>query len=156
MGQLVRRVRELQQRRRAVLPRRHGRDLRRHDRDGTSDPETFTRLSGKFDLIINTVIANIDLNALSARLAVNGTLVGVGAPPEPSPVNGMALAGGRRSYAGSMIGGIAQTQEMLDLCGEHDLAADIELISADQVNEAYDRVIASAVRYRFVIDTATL
>ena len=122
----------------------------------TSDPETFEKLAGEFDLIINTVSANIDLNALFGTLAVNGTLVGVGAAPDPSPVNGMLLAAGRRSFAGSMIGGIAQTQEMLDFCGEHGFGADIELISADQINEAYERVLASDVRYRFVIDTATL
>jgi len=122
----------------------------------TSDPETFEQLAGEFDLIINTVSANIDLNALFGTLAVNGTLVSVGAAPDPSPVDGSLLAGGRRSFAGSMIGGIAQTQEMLDFCGEHNIAADIELISADQINEAYERVVASDVRYRFVIDTATL
>ncbi|QGF23270.1 NAD(P)-dependent alcohol dehydrogenase [Raineyella fluvialis] len=122
----------------------------------TSDPATFTTLANEFDLIINTVSANIDLNALFGLLDVNGTLVGVGAPPEPYSVAGMALASGRRSYAGSMIGGIAQTQEMLDFCGEHGLGADVEIISADQINEAYERVLASDVRYRFVIDTATL
>jgi len=122
----------------------------------TSDPGTFEKLANQFDLIINTVSANIDLNALIGLLDVNGTLVGVGAPPEPSPIFGMTLASGRRSYAGSMIGGIAQTQEMLDFCGEHGLGAEIEIISADQINEAYQRVLASDVRYRFVIDTATL
>jgi uncharacterized zinc-type alcohol dehydrogenase-like protein len=122
----------------------------------TSDPDTFAQLAGEFDLIINPVSANIDLKALFGTLAVNGTLVGVGAPPEPYSVAGSALAAGRRSYAGSMIGGIAETQAMLDFCGEHNLAADIEVISADQINEAYERVLASDVRYRFVIDTATL
>ena len=122
----------------------------------TSDPDTFESLANQFDLIINTVSANIDLNALFATLAVNGTLVSVGAAPDPSPVDGGVLARGRRSFAGSMIGGIAQTQEMLDFCGEHGLGADIEIISADQINEAYERVLASDVRYRFVIDTATL
>src|SRR4051794_40675319 len=86
----------------------------------TSDPDTFERLANEFDLIINTVSANIDLNVLFGTLDVNGTLVGVGAPPEPYSVSGMALGAGRRSYAGSMIGGIAQTQEMLDFCGKHD------------------------------------
>jgi uncharacterized zinc-type alcohol dehydrogenase-like protein len=122
----------------------------------TSDPESIESLAGEFDLIINTVSANIDLNAMFNTLAVNGTLVSVGAAPDPTPVNGMQLAAGRRSFAGSMIGGIAQTQEMLDFCGEHNIGAEIELISADQINEAYDRVVASDVRYRFVIDTATL
>jgi len=122
----------------------------------TSDPETFNALAGSFDLIINTVSAGIDVNAYLGLLAVNGTLVNVGAPPEPLPVNAMSLIGGRRSFAGSMIGGIAQTQEMLDFCAEHGIGADVEVISADQINEAYERVLASDVRYRFVIDVATL
>jgi len=122
----------------------------------TSDPETFNVLAGSFDLIINTVSAGIDVNAYLGLLAVNGTLVNVGAPPEPLPVNAMSLIGGRRSFAGSMIGGIAQTQEMLDFCAEHGIGADVEVISADQINEAYERVLASDVRYRFVIDVATL
>ncbi len=122
----------------------------------TSDPDTFQALAGSFDLIINTVSASIDVNAYLGLLAVNGTLVNVGAPPEPLPVNAMSLIGGRRSFAGSMIGGIAQTQEMLDFCAENRIGAEVEVISADQVNEAYERVLASDVRYRFVIDVATL
>ena len=122
----------------------------------TSDPDTFEALAGSFDLIINTVSAKIDVNAYLGLLAVNGTLVNVGAPPEPLPVNAFSLIGGRRSFAGSMIGGIAQTQEMLDFCAEHGIASDVEVIAADQVNEAYERVLASDVRYRFVIDTSTL
>ena len=122
----------------------------------TSDADTFEALAGTFDLIINTVSAAIDVNAYLGLLAVNGTLVNVGAPPAPLPVNAMSLIGGRRSFAGSMIGGIAQTQEMLDFCAEHGIASEVEVISADQVNEAYERVLASDVRYRFVIDTSTL
>jgi uncharacterized zinc-type alcohol dehydrogenase-like protein len=122
----------------------------------TSDPDTFETLAGRFDLIVNTVSASIDVNAHLGLLAVDGTLVNVGAPPEPLPVNAMSLIGGRRSFAGSMIGGIAETQEMLDFCAEHGIAAEVEVIAADQVNEAYERVLASDVRYRFVIDTSTL
>lgn len=122
----------------------------------TSDPGTFDELAGRFDLIINTVSASIDLNAHLGLLAVDGTLVNVGAPAEPLSVHVMSLISGRRSFAGSMIGGIALTQEMLDFCAEHRLGADIEVISAEQVNEAYERVLASDVRYRFVIDAATL
>jgi uncharacterized zinc-type alcohol dehydrogenase-like protein len=122
----------------------------------TSDPDTFERLEGYFDLIINTVSAQIDVDAYLGLLAVNGTLVNVGAPPEPMSLNVSSLIGGRRSFAGSMIGGIAQTQEMLDFCAEHNLSADIELIPADKINDAYERVLASDVRYRFVIDAATL
>lgn len=122
----------------------------------TSDPDTFKALRGRFDLIINTVSAAIDVNAYLRLLAVDGALVNVGAPPEPLPVNAMSLIGGRRSFAGSMIGGIALTQEMLDFCAEHGIGAEVEVIAADQVNEAYERVLASDVRYRFVIDTSTL
>ena len=100
--------------------------------------------------------ASIDVNAYLGLLAVDGTLVNVGAPPEPLPVNAMALIGGRRSFAGSMIGGIAETQEMLDFCAEHGLACDIELIAPDRINEAYARMEKSDVRYRFVIDMARL
>jgi uncharacterized zinc-type alcohol dehydrogenase-like protein len=122
----------------------------------TTDPDTFTRLAGRFDLIVNTVSAGIDVDAYLGLLAVDGALVNVGAPAEPMSLNVFSLIGGRRSYAGSMIGGIPETQEMLDFCAEHHLGADIEVISADQINEAYERVLASDVRYRFVIDTATL
>ena len=122
----------------------------------TSDAATFEDLAGEFDLIVNTASAHIDVNAYLGLLAVDGTLVNVGAPAEPMSVNVFSLLANRRSYAGSMIGGIRQTQEMLDFCAEHGLGADIELISAGQINEAYERVLASDVRYRFVIDTATL
>jgi uncharacterized zinc-type alcohol dehydrogenase-like protein len=122
----------------------------------TSDPETFTALAGRFDLIVNTVSASIDVDAYLSLLSVDGALVNVGAPAEPLSLNVMSLIGGRRTYAGSMIGGIAQTQEMLDFCAQHGIGAEVEVIAADQVNEAYERVLASDVRYRFVIDTATL
>ena len=122
----------------------------------TSDPDTFEQLAGAFDLIINTVSAAIDVDAYLGLLAVDGTLVNVGAPPEPMSLNVFSLIGRRRSFAGSMIGGIRETQEMLDFCAEHDIASEIELIQASQINEAYERVLASDVRYRFVIDTASL
>ena len=122
----------------------------------TSDPETFTALANEFDLIINTVSAAIDLDAYLSLLALDGTLVNVGAPPEPLPVKVFSLFNNRRSFAGSGIGGIAETQEMLDFCAEHGIASDVEVISAAQINEAYERVLASDVRYRFVIDAATL
>ena len=122
----------------------------------TSDPETFTALANEFDLIINTVSAVIDLDAYLSLLALDGTLVNVGAPPEPLPVKVFSLFNNRRSFAGSGIGGIAETQEMLDFCAEHGIASDVEVISAAQINEAYERVLASDVRYRFVIDAATL
>ncbi|WP_129338292.1 NAD(P)-dependent alcohol dehydrogenase [Cellulomonas endophytica] len=122
----------------------------------TSDPGTFERLRGSFDLIINTVSAEIDLDAYLSLLAVDGTLVNVGAPEKPLSLAVFSLIPFRRSFAGSTIGGIAETQEMLDFCAEHGIAAQIETIRADQVNEAYERVLASDVRYRFVIDTSTL
>ncbi|ANZ23873.1 alcohol dehydrogenase [Rhodococcus sp. WB1] len=122
----------------------------------TSDPATFEQLSSRFDLIVNTVSAAIDVDAYLGLLAVDGTLVNVGAPAEPLSLNVFSLIGGRRSYAGSMIGGIRQTQEMLNFCAAHDIGADVEVIPADRINDAYERVLASDVRYRFVIDTATL
>ncbi|MHD0280973.1 NAD(P)-dependent alcohol dehydrogenase [Rhodococcus aetherivorans] len=122
----------------------------------TSDPATFEQLSSRFDLIVNTVSAAIDVDAYLGLLAVDGTLVNVGAPAEPLSLNVFSLIGGRRSYAGSMIGDIRQTQEMLNFCAAHDIGADVEVIPADRINDAYERVLASDVRYRFVIDTATL
>jgi uncharacterized zinc-type alcohol dehydrogenase-like protein len=126
------------------------------DYRATGDPDTFAQLAGRFDLIINTVSAPIDVDAYLSLLAVDGTLVNVGAPAEPLSLHVMSLVGGRRNYAGSMIGGIAETQEMLDFCAEHGIGAEVEVIAADRVNEAYQRVLASDVRYRFVIDAATL
>lgn len=122
----------------------------------TSDRDTFKALRSRFDLIINTVSAPIPVDHYLRMLAVNGTLVNVGAPAEPLSLNVFSLLSNRRSYAGSMIGGIAQTQEMLDFCAEHGIGADVEVIGADRVNEAYERVLASDVRYRFVIDVSTI
>ncbi|HLM05835.1 MAG TPA: zinc-binding dehydrogenase [Blastococcus sp.] len=122
----------------------------------TSDPDTFSRLAGRFDLVVNTVSASIDVDAYLSLLAVDGALVNVGAPAEPLSLDVFSLIGVRRTFAGSMIGGVALTQEMLDFCAEHGIGAEVEVISADRINEAYERVLASDVRYRFVIDTATL
>ncbi|WIB60636.1 NAD(P)-dependent alcohol dehydrogenase [Curtobacterium sp. MCLR17_007] len=122
----------------------------------TKDADTFEKLANSFELIINTVSAKLDMQAYLGLLKVDGTLVNVGAPPEPLDVPAFALIPRRLSWAGSAIGGIAETQEMLDFCAEHDILPETELISADQVNEAYERVLSSDVRYRFVIDAATL
>jgi uncharacterized zinc-type alcohol dehydrogenase-like protein len=122
----------------------------------TSDPKTFEELSGTFDLIVSTVSAPLDFNAYLALLKPEGTLANVGAPEEPISLNLFSVIGGGKSLAGSMIGGIPETQEMLDFCAEHGLGAEIELIRGDQINEAYERVLGSDVRYRFVIDTATI
>jgi alcohol dehydrogenase (NADP+) len=122
----------------------------------TSDPKTFEELAGSFDIIINTVSANINVDAYLSLLKLDGALVNVGAPVEPLSFNVFSLLGQRRSFAGSMIGGIRETQEMLDFCAEHHIEPEIEVVSADQIDEAYDRVLASDVRYRFVIDISTM
>ena len=121
----------------------------------TSDPATFKQLRGSFDVILNTVSAVVDLRSYLGLLDVGGAMVCVGAPGEPLEVGVMSLIGGNRILAGSNIGGIAQTQEMLDFCAEHSIAAEIEVIPASEINAAYERVLASDVRYRFVIDAAT-
>ncbi len=120
------------------------------------DEGTFEQLARSFDLIVSTLSATVDMTAYLGLLKLDGTLVNVGAPEEPLSVPAFALINGRRSLSGSLIGGIKETQEMLDFCAEHGLGAEIEVIGADQIDEAYDRVVASDVRYRFVIDTATL
>ncbi|MDE1900438.1 MAG: NAD(P)-dependent alcohol dehydrogenase [Alphaproteobacteria bacterium] len=122
----------------------------------TSDAETFTKLAKTFDLIICTVSHDIDWNAYLDLIKVDGAMVLVGVPEKPVPVGAFSMIMGRRSLAGSLIGGIPETQEMLDFCGKHNITPDIEKISADKINEAYERVIKSDVRYRFVIDIATL
>ncbi|MDQ0769446.1 putative zinc-type alcohol dehydrogenase-like protein [Pseudarthrobacter defluvii] len=121
----------------------------------TSDPATFEKLAGSFDLILNTVSAGLNYNQYVNLLAVDGTLVILGAPSEPVSVDAMSLVAARRSIAGSANGGIPVTQEMLDFCAEHNIVPEIELIKASQINEAYERVLASDVRYRFVIDAKT-
>jgi alcohol dehydrogenase (NADP+) len=122
----------------------------------TSDPDTFTKLAGSFDLILNTVSANLNMGDYVSLLKVEGTLVELGAPEKPLLVPFFPLGSFRRSLSGSMIGGIPETQEMLDFCAEHGVTPEIEVIEPDYINEAYERVLASDVRYRFVIDTASL
>lgn len=122
----------------------------------TADRAVFRELRESFDFILNTVSAGIKLGDYLGLLRRDGVMVNVGMPTEPLPVVLPTLIGRRRSLSGSNIGGIAQTQRMLDFCAEHGLAAEVEVISADRINEAYDRVVNSDVRYRFVIDTATL
>lgn len=122
----------------------------------TSDDATFEQLAGSFDMILSTVSAPLPLDKYLGLLRSEGAFVNVGAPEEPVSLNLFSVIGGGKTLAGSMIGGIAETQEMLDFCAEHGLGSEIELIRAEQVNEAYERVLASDVRYRFVIDAATI
>jgi alcohol dehydrogenase (NADP+) len=122
----------------------------------TSDPETFTKLKGYFDLIINTASAQMNWNDYLTLVKIDGSMVVVGLPDKDIPIAAFSLTAGRRSLAGSQIGGIRETQEMLDFCSQHRVACDVEVVPIQKVNEAYERVLKSDVRYRFVIDMATL
>jgi len=122
----------------------------------TADPETFVKLKGYFDLIINTVSGEMDWNQYLRLLRMDGSMVVVGIPEKQVPIGASDLIQGRRSLAGSMVGGIAETQGMLDFCGKHDIVADIEVVPMQNVNQAFERMLKSDVRYRFVIDMASL
>jgi uncharacterized zinc-type alcohol dehydrogenase-like protein len=123
----------------------------------STDREQMKAQRGKLDLIVNTVAAQHDLNAFLRLLTRDGTMVLVGIPSEPHPPTSVGvLAGGRRSLAGSAIGGIAETQEMLDFCAEHGITADVETIAIDEIDAAYERMLEGDVKFRFVIDMATL
>ncbi|NHI03816.1 Cinnamyl alcohol dehydrogenase/reductase [Candidatus Nitrosotalea sp. TS] len=122
----------------------------------TSDPATFEKLKGYFDLMINTVSAELDWNKYLDLLALDGAMVVVGIPEKEIPIGSYPLVAGRRSLAGSLIGGIKETQEMLNFCSKHNIASEIEVIPIQKVNEAYKRILASDVRYRFVIDIKSL
>ncbi len=122
----------------------------------TKDGTVFERRAGQFDLLIDTVSAPHDYNAYLRLLRARGVMAIVGAPSAPSPLAAFALIVGGKRLAGSLIGGIAETQEMLDHCAKHGIVSDIELIPIQKINEAYERVLKSDVRYRFVIDLATL
>jgi uncharacterized zinc-type alcohol dehydrogenase-like protein len=131
-------------------------DLGAHHFAVTSDPDTVKSLQGKFDFILDTASAEHDYNQYLNMLTLNGTMVLVGAPPTPAPVRSFSLIGRRRSLAGSLIGGIKETQEMLDYCAAHNIVSDVEVIDVAYINEAYDRMVKGDVRYRFVIDIASL
>ncbi len=122
----------------------------------TSDPATFKRLAGKFDFILDTISANHDVQAYMGMLKLDGALVLVGVPPEPASIHASTFIFGRKTLSGSLIGGIAETQEMLDFCGQHGITADVEVIPVEKVDEAFERTVRSDVRYRFVIDIASL
>lgn len=131
-------------------------ELGAHNFELTINKENMQRLSGTFDLIINTVSAQHDYNAYLELLKTNGVMVLLGVPPEPSQVQAGQLIMKRRSLVGSLVGGIKETQEMLDYCAEHGIVSDVEMINIDQINEAYERTLNSDVRYRFVIDMKSL
>ncbi|MGN6640860.1 MAG: NAD(P)-dependent alcohol dehydrogenase [Mucilaginibacter sp.] len=122
----------------------------------SKDPEQMQKYAGKLHFILDAVSAKHDVNAYLNLLRVDGKIVLVGVPPEPLPIAAFSLIGGGRSMAGSLIGGIAETQEMLDFCAEHNITADIEMIDIQNINEAYDRLVKGDVKYRFVIDMASL
>ena len=132
-----------------------GRRLGADNYYATADPATFKQLKHRFDLIVSTVSATLPMHSYLSMLRLDGTLVNVGAPLDPLSVPASSLMDKRLRLAGSSIGGIRETQEMLNFCAEHGLGAEIEVISADQIDVAYDRVVDSDVRYRFVINTAT-
>jgi uncharacterized zinc-type alcohol dehydrogenase-like protein len=112
--------------------------------------------AGSFDFILDTIAAEHDINTYLHLLGRDGNLTLVGAPEKPLPVSAFSLIFGRRSLSGSLIGGLAETQEMLDFCGEHNITADVEIIPIQKVNEAYERLLKSDVKYRFSIDMTSL
>ncbi len=122
----------------------------------TKDPENMKSLKGKFDFILDTVSANHDLNVYLNLLKLNGAMVIVGIPEKPAGVNAFSLIGNNRTLAGSGIGGIKETQEMLDYCAEHNITSDVEIIPISDIESAYERTIKGDVRYRFVIDLQSL
>jgi alcohol dehydrogenase (NADP+) len=127
-----------------------------HEFHVTAEADAIGALADSFDIVINTVSSAVDLDAYMSLVALGGTLANVGAPAESQSFNMWSVLRNRRNLSGSLIGGIGETQEMLDFCGRHHIGADIELIGADHINEAYERVLRSDVRYRFVIDIATI
>jgi uncharacterized zinc-type alcohol dehydrogenase-like protein len=122
----------------------------------TKDPEQMKKYTGQLHFILDAVSAEHDINAYLRLLRVDGSLALVGAPEQPLPIAAFSVIMGRKSFAGSSIGGIAETQEMLDFCGEHNITADIEMININQINEAYERMLKGDIKYRFVIDMASL
>jgi len=122
----------------------------------STDAAQMARHAGSFDFILDAVAAEHDINAYIAQLKIDGNITLVGAPEKPLPVSSFALIFGRRSLSGSLIGGLAETQEMLDFCGAHNITADVEVIPIQKINEAYERMLKSDVKYRFTIDMASL
>ena len=122
----------------------------------STNADEMLKHAGSFDFILDTASAEHDLNAYISLLGRDGNLTLVGAPARPLPVAAFGLIVGRRSVSGSAIGGIPETQEMLDFCGEHNITADVEVIPIQKVNESYERLLRSDVKYRFSIDMASL
>ena len=122
----------------------------------TSNSDVTKKLRGYFDFILDTVSAPHDYNMYLKMLKTNGTHICVGAPPTPVQMNVFGMLANRRGIAGSMIGGIPETQEMLDYCAKHNIISDVEVIPISEINNAYERMLKGDVRYRFVIDMATL
>ncbi len=127
-----------------------------HHFELTTESENMKKMAGTFNVIIDTVSAKHNYNEYLALLKTNGVMVILGVPPEPEQVHATSLIFGRRSLVGSLVGGIKETQEMLDYCAEHNIVSDVEVINIDHINEAYDRTISGDVHYRFVIDMASL
>ena len=132
------------------------RRLGAHSFELTTEKDSFKKLSGRFDLILDTISAPHDLDAHLGLLRATGVLALVGMSPAPASLSAISVVFGNKKLAGSMIGGIAETQEMLDFCAERNIKDDVEVIPAAKINEAYERVLKSDVRYRFVIDAASL
>jgi uncharacterized zinc-type alcohol dehydrogenase-like protein len=126
-----------------------------HDFVATNNPDAFKSHVKSFDVILNTVSAEVEIDNYLNLLKLDGTLVVIGLPGKPYSVHAGTLLNGRRAIAGSMIGGIPELQEMLDFCGEKGIVSDVEVIKADYINDAYQRTVASDVKYRFVIDAST-
>jgi len=131
-------------------------ELKAHHFIDSTNAAEMKAATGKFDFILDTVSAEHDIPALIGLLKTNGKLIMVGAPPEALKFRAGQLIMGRKTLAASLIGGIKETQEMLDFCGRHNITCDIEMIRADQINVAYERTLKSDVKYRFVIDTASI
>ena len=132
------------------------RRLGAHEFALTKNDATFKKLAGRFDLIIDTISAPHDYNQYLRMLRVRGTMVVVGVPAEPTPVAAFSLINGNKRLAGSLIGGIAETQELLDYCAEHKIVSEVEVIPMQMINEAYERILKADVKYRFVVDLASL
>ena len=122
----------------------------------STNPEEMQQHTGSFDFILDTISAEHDINSYLGMLGLDGNLTLVGAPEKPLSISAFALIFGRKSLSGSLIGGIKETQEMLDFCGEHNITADVEVIPIQKVNEAYERMVKSDVKYRFSIEIASL